>query len=253
MFRNNTSVFVIFLTLGLLATNAQALTCKSYGEVAAKLAKKYGERMMFSGFTNSAENNMATSVYEFWANPNRGNWSLLAHKLFLIQVDETVISKSCAFIVKSGKEHRLRTSLQSRPALTDEPVVVNAQSDAVQPDAVQEAIESQAAVASAPTTNTVPTPFLNCIPRAQHAKALKDRYNEVPVLQALADDQSMMEVFSSKNSWTITQAKLREVRSSMNGMPVVEKQTGQRIHQLCSDPAYSGKTWSLLRIEQDHI
>ena len=183
--------------------------------------------------------------------------SLVAHKVFLFQDDasERVFNRSCAFIVNSGKRHQV---LSQEPTLADnsefglvatmEPAEpLQAEPLQAEPNASTEPSASSAAPA-APTAASQITPYMNCIPHERHAKALKERYNEVPVVQALAEDDTVLEIYGSENSWTITQAKIREVRNTATGRPLTNEKTGQKIHQLCSDPAYSGKTW----ISVDH-
>ena len=210
----------------IMSAQSSAFECRTYDEVTAKLDKKYGEQLMFNGFTDSDSKTAANAIYEFWANPGKGNWSLIARKLFLFQHKTGVFSKSCVFIVNSGKQYYKNNP---HPLLTD-----NTNSD------IQVAA-------------TEPTKYVNCIPRDRHARALKERYDEEPFVHALTDDETIVEIYGSDTSWTITRAKIREVRSTMTGRPLMDESTGQHIHQLCSDPAFSGKTWGQFAAVEEHI
>lgn len=213
---------------------AGAFECTPYEELTGKLQKTYSEQLVFNGFTDSDERPNASAVYELWVNPERGNWSLVNHQVYLFQRDSEadVMTKSCARIVSSGKRHDMLQRATAAEVVAPESSPVNDTAEA-QPLAV--------------------APQFNCITRERHAKALKDRYNEVPVLRALADDQTVVEFYGSGDSWTITQAGIREVRNTVTGMPLTEQQSGQKIHLLCSDPAYSGKTWGLFEPTKKHI
>jgi hypothetical protein len=185
--------------------------------------------MIFSGFADSDEKHAANVIYELWANPARGNWSLIANKLVIFQYDGTPVSKNCVYMVNSGKQHHL---VATRHDMEVEP---------------EKIIQSTSEPAEQQST------LYNCVPRGIHAQALKTRHDEVPILQALDEDKAMIEVYGSRNSWTITQVKAREVRNVMTGAPLTDTKTGQEIHQLCSSPAFSGKTWGLYPFKNQHI
>lgn len=255
----------------LVGAQAAAFDCHSYDEVTAKLTDTYKEQVVFSGFTDSDTRPDANAIYELWVNPDGGNWSLLAQRVFLFQRDAKagVVGKSCVQIVNSGKRHRMLRSqpvvdLATSPGSSSEltgsgPATVPGPGAA--PDLAETAIAAQTppsaddSVMDGPVEPVGPVAVengagslatnLNCIPRERHAAALKERYNEVPIMRALADDDTVLEIYGSNESWTITLAKIREVRNTMTGRPLTEELTGQKIHQLCSDPAYSGKTWTV--------
>lgn len=231
------SVLLGLWMAGAFWQTAGAVECVPYEDITGKLEKTYGEQLVFNGFADADNRPSAPAVYELWVNPERGNWSLVSHQVYLFQRNSQtkMHTKSCARIVSSGKRHDVLTG----PAAT-------ATALAEQP--------AQLALAEEPAaTEPAARPQLNCLPREQHAKALKDRYNEVPVLRALADDDTVLEVYGSADSWTITKAGIREVRNTVTGMPLTDKNSGQKIHQLCSDPAYSGKTWGLFEPDWSHI
>lgn len=226
----------------LITPSAAAFDCHPYEEVTAKLSSSYSEQLLFSAFADADDKTGSNSVYELWVNPERGNWSLLAHRVFLFQRDTStgVQAKSCSLIVSSGKKHRL---LSAQPVAASPDQIGPPQA---QPAGVELNDDEGSGVATINST-------LNCIPRERHAAALKQRYNEVPLMRALAEDDTVLEFYGSGDSWTITQSKIREVRNTMTGRPLIDQITGQKIHQLCSDPAYSGKTWTLFDPSQSHI
>jgi hypothetical protein len=227
MFRN-VSIILVFLAINGIVIDGFAGECDSYDQIQAKLNGKYGEQMIFSGFADSEENHSANVIYELWANPERGNWSLISNKLIMFQYDVTADSNNCVYMVNSGKQHHLvatRHDMQIEPEKTVK-------------------IEEEPADQSA---------LYNCVPRGVHAQALKTRHDEIPVLQALDEEAALIEVYGSHNSWTITRVKSREVRNVMTGAPLTDIKTGQEIHQLCSSPAFSGKTWSLYPFKNQHI
>jgi hypothetical protein len=224
-------MMVGFVSATVVTMNGFAMECASYEQIQGKLRSKYGEQKIFSGFTDTEDKQAANVIYEFWANPERGNWSLIANKLIIFQYNGNTIHENCVFIVNSGKRHHL-TSTRHQDLDID-----------------AEKTDSSAS-ADEPTDTT---PLYNCVPRDRHAQALKNRHDEIPVLQALAEDKALIEIYGSSDSWTITRVKAREVRNLMTGAPLTDTSTGQEIHQLCSSPAFSGKSWGLYQISEQPI
>lgn len=219
------------LALGLfaittVATDALAESCPSYEEVTAKLNKQYGEQIIFTGFTDSGSERKATSVFEFWSNPERGSWSLVAHKLVLIQADGRQVSKDCAFVVKAGTQHQIL------PAV---------------------AVDNQPEVADSAETEVTEPLNRNCIPHSQHAKALRERYQEEPVLQAITSDKTLLEIYGGNASWTIVQSQIKALTNPMTGTAMRAPETGQEIHQMCSTALSAGTSWGTSEIEHDTI
>lgn len=192
---------------------AHADLCPTYDEVAGKLEKRYGEQKLFSGFGELDAGAGANAVYEFWSNPQRGNWTLLAHKLLLFQDGGRRVTRSCAFVVDSGKRHRDLAELTApaSPAVAD---------------------------AGAPTASGP-----NCVARSQHAQVLADKYHERPTVQALSNDKSLLEIYAGEASWTITRARVRELHHPISGAALRDRKTGQEIRSLCSRAVYSGGQW----------
>ena len=212
------------LTLSLASVAAIASECPDYDRVTTQLGKKFHEQMVFSGFTDSKDKQAAAAIYEFWANPEKGNWSLIAHKLLQFQIDGKTKTKDCAFIVNSGKQFQLTK---------------------IDPEVTAVDVNNQAETA----TPTNPS----CIPHDFYAQTLKNRYQEVPVVQALAKDDAMVEIYASADSWTITSTKVQSSRNTMTGTVLRDEKTGQEIHQLCSRPAFSGKSWGTFQFVEKHI
>lgn len=215
------------IAFGLAAHDALAEDCMSYDQMKAKLSRRYGEQLVFSGFADSDTNKASNAIFEFWANPSQGNWSLIVQKLMQFQYENVKLTKNCAFIVNTGKQHQVVEAMRytdGAAAPKDEPPLLPANDY-----------------------------DYNCTPRNQHAQVLKEKHHEVPVVQALTADEEILEIFGSDNSWTITNARIREVRHSLTGAPLTDAKTGQEIHEFCSTPAYSGKTWGLFPATQDNI
>lgn len=213
------------LILSLSSTHLLAYECPDYNRVTGQLDKKFHEQMVFSGFTDSKDNKAAAAVYEFWANPEKGTWSLIAHKLLQFQIDGSTKTRDCAFIVNSGKKFQL-TKVDPKTGT---------------PDPSEQAT----------TMNTSMNP--GCIPHAFYAQTLKTKYKEVPVLQAIAKNEAMVEIYGSADSWTITSTKVQSSRNTMTGTVLRDEETGQEIHQLCSRPAFSGKSWGMFGFIEEHI
>ncbi len=203
----------------LLAFSANTMACTDYDRLTSQLDRKFKEQRFFSGLTNSNDKRAAAAVYEFWANPKKGSWSLVAHKLLQFQIDGKTKTKDCAFIVNSGKRFQLASiNLDAEPS-------------------------NQAESALAAPMNP------SCIPHDFYAQTLKTRYQEVPVVQALAKDDAMVEIYGSADSWTITSTQVQSSRNPMTGVVLRDGETGQEIHQLCSRPAFSGRSWSTYDFE----
>jgi hypothetical protein len=63
----------------------------------------------------------------------------------------------------------------------------------------------------------------------------------------------MVEIYGSKNSWTIAQTSLQSSRNRITGAMLRDENTGQEIRQFCSQPAFSGKSWGLFPFVEEHI
>lgn len=217
---------LILLPLATMASGF-AFECSSYEQMRAKLQEKYGEQVVFSGFSDSEKSQAANAIYEFWANPEQGNWSLTANKLIIFEYHGTIVNKNCVILLDSGKRHHLVEAGANSQA-----EVPNKSNSIPEPDK------------HSPDTMT-DTSLYNCVPRGMHARALKKSYGEESLLQGLSDEEALIEVYASGNSWTITRVQAREVRNIMTGTKLTDDKTGQEIHQFCSSPSYSGKSWSL--------
>lgn len=212
----------------LLSTHeAAAGECPAYDDVTAQLEKKYSEQRLFSGFVYHEDSNNVGAIYEFWANPAHGNWTLLARKLVMFQYHGRQVTRDCGFITSSGKGYNLvNLSAGSHPAeASDKP--------------------EQAGV-TAPLNSS-------CIPHSRLASALLERYEEKPVLQALTKDSALVEIYASKDSWTITRAQLQGLKNAFTGTPLHDVKTGQEIRQICSTAVFSGQDWGFFELNEDHI
>lgn len=190
---------------------AAADVCPNYDEVTGKLGKRYHEQKLFSGFSDNAGGDGSSAMYEFWGNPQRGSWSLIAHKLMLFQDGGRQTTRACAYVVSSGKGFRQLGADAQRPQPGGE----------FNPEQTR------------------------CMARAQHARLLADRYQERPLVSALATDQSLLEIYAGHDSWTVTRAKMREMKNPLNGAALRDSRTGQEIRRLCSSAMFSGVTWGL--------
>jgi hypothetical protein len=213
--------------LSAACTEALAGECADYDRITAQLGKQYHEQLIFSGFADARDSKAAAAIYEFWANPERGSWSLVAHKLLQFQIDDSSVTKDCALIVNAGKRFHL-------------PQVEQDAGNALETTAETDTVE-------------MPSSQTSCIPHSFYAQILKRKYQEVPVLQALTKTDDLIEIYGSADSWTITQTKLQSSRNRVTGAVLRDEKTGQEIHQLCSQPAFSGKSWGLFAFIEEHI
>lgn len=228
-------LILIVMTLfgGGAGTALAAGECADYDRITAQLGKKYGEQMLFTGFADTADKKTAAAIYEFWANPERGNWSLLAHKLLQLQIGGENVTKDCALIVNTGKRFHL------------------SQIEAIGDRAIKDrGIET---TAEAEDTGTLPPSMSSCVPHQFYARILQRKYQEVAVLHALTKTEDMLEIYGGKESWTIAQTRLQSSKNRLTGTVLRDEKTGQEIHQLCSMPAFSGKSWGLSSFVEDHI
>ena len=205
--------------------------CPAYDEVTAQLEKKYSEQRLFSGFAYQQDSKNVGAIYEFWSNPKHGNWSLVARKLVMFQYHGRQVTRDCGFVTSAGQGYNLVT------------LKTNSENVAAMPDAPG---QSEAAGVTAPLNSS-------CIPHSRLAYALLERYQEKPVLQALTKDSALIEIYASKDSWTITKAQLQGVKNSLNGTPLLDVKTGQEIRQICSTAVFSGQNWGLFDLHEDHI
>jgi hypothetical protein len=220
-------LFVSIWFLSGVGMDAFSDECADYDRITAQLGKQYREQMIFSGFADAENKKAAAGIYEFWANPERGNWSLIAHKLLQFQTGDTTVTKDCALIVNSGKRFHLpQIDTNVTPALE-----TTAETDPAE----------------------IPPSLSNCVPHGFYARILKRKYQEVPVLQALSKSENMVEIYGSKNSWTIAQTSLQSSRNRITGAMLRDENTGQEIRQFCSQPAFSGKSWGLFPFVEEHI
>lgn len=232
MLRNSYRSVLGLLALSIACTEALAEQCSSYEELGINLEKQYGEQRVFSGFANREGDKAAATIYEFWSNPERSTWSLVAHKLLQVHYEGRQITRECAFVVRSGNRHRL----------ADKEVAVT--------DSAQPAVAGQE-VSAASALSYLQSP--GCVSPSSSARALKERYGEEPVLRALTEDGAIIEIHGGHSSWTITGAWIREARNPITGAMLRDTSTGQEIHQLCSVALFSGKSWGLFSIQEDAI
>ncbi|MFO1349182.1 MAG: hypothetical protein U1F68_00285 [Gammaproteobacteria bacterium] len=217
------SVFV----LGLASHPALAGECLSYAQMQAKLGGNAGEQLIFSGFEDSAGKPSANAIYEFWANPRQGNWSLVVQELMLLRNGAVSVTKNCVSAVVSGHQHHLiaarRNSARAAPGAAE----VNS-------------------VASAASGH-------DCIPRDRYAAILQAHQQEAPIIRALTDEGSVVEIYAGAVSWTIANTEIRKIRDDTTGTPLTDATSGQEIHELCSAPAFSGKSWGLFTVVDPDI
>lgn len=218
MIRTTSALILGLLFLGSWAATAAASVCPSYEEVQNSLERTYGESKIFGGFADD-DDHSATAIYEFWANPERGTWSLVAQKLIQFQYGNRTTTRHCTFVINSGSQHRLMTDHDEFKTATRE---ANA----------------------APNTRHYP----GCVPRSSFAYQLETDYHETPLLYALASDGALVEVYGGEESWTIFRSQLKGIAHPLVGQPLTDPQTAQEIRQLCFTAAFSGKSWGIFPV-----
>lgn len=228
------SALALAAALTLPATDAVAVTtpsasCPSYRQVTDQLREKYGEQLLFSGFPDKASLPETRSVYEVWGNPTAGSWTLIVDKLILFQNGRVETTGQCAFVIQSGRRHSLLAADDGRepdPARSDD-----------QP------ARPRLAGASRPPADP------RCLTHSDQSRLLQDGFRERPVLRALTDDETMLEVYAGAASWTLTRTRIGQGRDKMS-QPAGEP---QEVRRLCTTPMFSGKTWALAQIERQTI
>lgn len=219
MIRTAFALIMGTLFLGSWAATASASVCPSYEQVQNSLERTYGEKKIFGGFADD-DDHSATAIYEFWANPELGSWSLVAQKLIQFQYGSQTSTRHCTFVINSGIQHVLMTA-----------------TDDFKPTTTTESTASR----SAPR-------HPGCVPRSSFAHSLETDYQEAPILYALASDGALVEVYGGKKSWTIFRSQVKGLTQPRAGEPLTDPNTAQEIRQLCFTASFSGKSWGVFPI-----
>lgn len=220
MFKN--AVYLAgFFIFAVNVASAQESRCASYEQLTDRLSQQFGEQKLFGAFNDSPQSGSASTVYEFWSNPERGNWSLVALKLVAFLYAHKKVTSACAFLVDSGQFHQL----------------------------LKEASGSVKSPDNDSSNDNDGFGGPGCLAHNRLAEILADRHKERPILHALTNDQSLLEVYGGTNSWTIARAKLQGLRNPLSGGALPEQPAGQEeVFGLCSLPILSGKSWGLFNL-----
>lgn len=204
--------------------------CPSYQQVSDELRERYGERLVFSGFADQETSTSSTAVYEIWASPSQNTWTLIANKLVETGRQGRSAAGECTFIIDSGRRHQW-VGADRTPGSA--------------PAGDSLAADSRAAEAGI------------CLTHDTQDDLLRERHRAKPILRALSNDATMVEIYAGPTHWSLLRTRLRALpeaaASATSSSGAGSADGGVAPITLCSAPLYSGRSWGVSENARESI